>query len=166
LDIEKLATGKHELDLQTHKIQKTVKKSIEKVKQFAQKHDVIIEKGQVSKEILDYDEDRIIQVLINLLTNAIKFSKNNGGRVVINTQLVEGYLHVSIEDNGKGIPEDELELIFDKFYQSKNQNILKPIGSGLGLAISKQIVESHQGEIWAENNSEKGAKVSFSLIKK
>lgn len=166
LDIEKLATGKQELDLQTHKIQQTVKKSIDKVKQFAQKHNVIIVNREVVKEELDYDEDRIIQVLINLLTNAIKFSENNRGRVVIDTHLVGDYIHISVEDNGKGIPEDELELIFNKLYQSKNQNILKPIGSGLGLAISKQIVESHKGEIWAENNIEKGAKVSFSLILK
>ena len=69
----------------------------------------------------------------------------------------------SISNKGKEIPEDELESIFDKFYQSKNQNILKPKGSGLGLAISKQIIESHKGKIWAENIKKQGVKVSFEI---
>ena len=166
LDIEKLATGNHELDLRPHKISNTIKKSIEKVKQFAQKHDVLIEKGPMSEVMLKYDEDRIIQVVINLLTNAIKFANKDQGIVSVNSEIINNSIHISISDNGKGIPTDELELIFDKFYQSKNQNILKPIGTGLGLAISKQIIESHKGKIWAENNLEKGAKVSFSLILK
>jgi len=164
LDIEKLATGNQELDLGTYKIDKTVKKAIDKVKQFSQKHDVEILKGTMVNQELKYDEDRIIQVLMNLLTNAIKFAKSEQGQVIVVSEVKGDAIHISILDNGKGIPKDELELIFNKFYQSKNQNILKPIGTGLGLAISKQIVESHNGKIWAENNLESGAKVSFSLI--
>ena len=54
-------------------------------------------------------------------------------------------------------------MIFNKFYQAKNQTILKPIGSGLGLAISKQIIESHKGKIWAENIEPRGARLTFTL---
>ncbi len=164
LDIEKLAKGNQELEVRSHQIDRTVKISIDKVKQFAQKNKVNIENKNTLDRVLNYDEDRIIQVLINLLTNAIKFAEKEHGKVIVSLEVVANFIHISIRDNGKGIPTDELELIFDKFYQSKNQNILKPIGSGLGLAISKQIIESHKGKIWAENNIEKGAKVSFSLI--
>ena len=68
-----------------------------------------------------------------------------------------------VEDNGKGIEQNDLNLIFNKFYQAKNQTILKPIGSGLGLAISKQIIKSHNGKIWAENMKPQGARVTFTL---
>jgi signal transduction histidine kinase len=68
-----------------------------------------------------------------------------------------------VEDNGRGIEEDDLISIFNKFYQSKNQTILKPVGSGLGLAISKQIIESHNGIIWAENIKPQGARITFTL---
>ena len=70
---------------------------------------------------------------------------------------------ISVEDNGKGIDINDLISIFNKFYQAKNQTILKPVGSGLGLAISKQIIESHNGKIWAENIKPQGARISFRL---
>ena len=72
-------------------------------------------------------------------------------------------MEVSIKDNGKGVPEQDLPFIFDKFYQSKNQNIQKPEGSGLGLAICKQIVENHNGNIWVKNNEKSGATFGFKL---
>ena len=70
-----------------------------------------------------------------------------------------------MEDNGKGIPKEDHNYIFEKFYQSKNQNTKKPQGSGFGLAICKQIVESHQGEIWADRNFRKGARLVFTIPK-
>ena len=117
----------------------------------------------VNNANLIYDEDRIQQVIINLLSNAIKFSNEEIGSVSVYTYQNENNIEISIEDNGKGILIDELGSIFNKFYQSKNQTILKPVGSGLGLAISKQIVESHNGKIWAENIKPTGARVTFIL---
>jgi signal transduction histidine kinase len=98
-----------------------------------------------------------------MLSNAIKFSQEKNGVVSVFTYVNKKTVEVSVEDNGKGIGEDELALIFDKFYQSKNQNILKPKGSGLGLAISKQIIESHNGKIWAQNIKPHGARITFTL---
>jgi len=79
------------------------------------------------------------------------------------SRLINNILDLEKLATGKGIGEDELALIFDKFYQSKNQNILKPKGSGLGLAISKQIIESHNGKIWAQNIKPHGARITFTL---
>ena len=76
-----------------------------------------------------------------------------------NKQVIE----VKIHNNGKGIKKEDLEVIFDKFYQSRNQNVKKPVGSGLGLAICKKIIEHHKGKIWAEDNVVDGATFTFTL---
>ena len=68
-----------------------------------------------------------------------------------------------VEDNGKGIPAEDFNYIFEKFYQSKNQNTIKPQGSGLGLAISKQIIEKHNGQIWAKKDNKVGASFAFMI---
>ena len=163
LDLEKLATGKEKLELNNNFIKNTIFKSIDSVAQLAVKKDIKINYEGLNDAELFYDEDRIQQVLINMLSNAIKFSQEKNGVVSVFTYVNKKTVEVSVEDNGKGIGEDELALIFDKFYQSKNQNILKPKGSGLGLAISKQIIESHNGKIWAQNIKPHGARITFTL---
>lgn len=99
---------------------------------------------------LEYDEFKMIQVFQNILGNALKFTNEEG---VIQTKFKEDDRHViiSIFNTGKKIPEEDLEYIFDKFYQSRNQNIRKPSGSGLGLAICRKIIEAHHGKIIAKN---------------
>jgi Na+/proline symporter/nitrogen-specific signal transduction histidine kinase len=163
LDLEKLATGKEKLDLKLNFIESTIDKSINSVAQLALNKGIKINSvGNKNEEVL-YDEDRIQQVLINLLSNAIKFSQENNGVVSVYTYVNQNKIEVSVEDNGGGIENDELISIFNKFYQSKNQTILKPVGSGLGLAISKQIIETHNGKIWAENIKPHGARLTFML---
>ncbi len=163
LDIEKLASGKNVLELKENSIKNTIDKSVVVVKQIAINKGIHINTQAVSDVKMMYDEDRIQQVLINLLSNAIKFSNEEIGEVSVKTYINNHKVEVSVEDSGKGIEPNDLLSIFDKFYQSKNQTILKPVGSGLGLAISKQIIESHNGKIWAENRKPHGAKVTFTL---
>ena len=163
LDIEKLASGKNVLELKENSIKNTIDKSIAVVKQIALNKGIHLNTQGVSDVKIIYDADRIQQVLINLLSNAIKFSNEEIGEVSVKTYVNDHKVEVSVEDNGKGIEPSDLLSIFDKFYQSKNQTILKPVGSGLGLAISKQIIESHNGKIWAENKKPHGAKVTFIL---
>jgi Na+/proline symporter/nitrogen-specific signal transduction histidine kinase len=163
LDLEKLATGKEKLELKENSLKETIIKSINSVQQLATKKGIKINTEGLKSVSLFYDEDRIQQVIINLLSNAIKFSNEENGRVSIYTYINENKIEISVEDNGKGISKDELNSIFNKFYQSKNQTILKPEGSGLGLAISKQIIQSHNGKIWAENIKPNGARITFIL---
>jgi len=123
---------------------------------------------EITNEVIEdktffFDDDRIEQVIINLLSNAIKFSNDEKGQVSVHAKIYQNSIEVSVEDNGKGIGTDELVSIFNKFYQSKNQTLLKPVGSGLGLAISKQIIESHNGKIWADNINPQGARITFTL---
>ncbi|MBQ0785872.1 MAG: ATP-binding protein, partial [Oceanihabitans sp.] len=103
------------------------------------------------------------QVLTNLLSNAIKFCTSKTGEIVVDYKLGNAFVEISVTDNGKGIPEEDYDFIFDKFYQSQDQNTRKPQGSGLGLAISKQIVEKHHGKIWAKKGVKNGAMLVFTI---
>jgi signal transduction histidine kinase len=102
-------------------------------------------------------------VFTNLLSNAIKFCPSKTGKIEIDYRLGNELIEISVTDNGKGIPSEDYKYIFDKFYQSKHQNTIKPQGSGLGLAITKQIVEKHKGEIWAKKNVKNGAAFVFTI---
>jgi signal transduction histidine kinase len=86
-------------------------------------------------------------VILNLLSNAVKFARHT---IWIESSLLEKQLEVSVSDDGKGVPEELREAIFEKFFQAENQNIRKPKGSGLGLAICKKIIQYHQGYIGVE----------------
>lgn len=163
LDFEKLSKGRTQLNIKKYNIRSTIQKTIDSLKHIADKKQVEIVSSNKSDLNAEYDEDRIVQVLTNLISNAIKFCDVKKGKIVVDYKFDLGYLEVSIKDNGKGIPKQDLPFIFNKFYQSKNQNIQKPEGSGLGLAICKQIVENHNGKIWVKNNEKNGATFGFKV---
>jgi signal transduction histidine kinase len=107
------------------------------------------------------DKERIAQVLRNLFVNAIRFSPDEGTLTVSMSYVNEGDLCFQIVDTGVGIPENEIEMIFESFTQSTRTKT-RAGGTGLGLSICKQIIEAHNGKIWAENNlSGEGSKFSF-----
>ena len=163
LDFEKLETGRLNLDLQYQDLQKTIQKAISSINQIAAKKQVEIINNNVHSFKTNYDEDRILQVLTNLLSNAIKFCEPKTGKIVVDYKLGNEKVEISVTDNGKGIPDEDFDFIFDKFYQSKHQNTIKPQGSGLGLAITKQIVEKHNGKIWAKKGVKNGATLVFTI---
>ncbi|WP_396159650.1 ATP-binding protein [Flavobacterium sp.] len=164
LDLEKFETGKQIIHPTQNNLVQTIEKSIESLQQLIKnKHITIhIESKQVVTAF--YDEDRIVQVITNLVSNAIKFCPETNGLITIQIKEKNNFIYTFVQDNGKGIHPNDFDAIFDKFYQSTNQNIKKPVGSGLGLAICKQIMEYHKGKIWAEHN-EKGASIVFTLPK-
>ncbi len=108
------------------------------------------------------DRDRLIQVLVNLLSNAAKFAPEGAGEVRIRLLSEPGHWRVCVVDNGPGIPAHELERIFEKFHQTASGGA-KPGGTGLGLPISRQIIENLGGRIWAESPPGKGATLCFEL---
>ncbi len=163
LDFEKLSKRRTRLNLDTYNIKTTIQKTIDSIKHIAAKKAIKIDSTTADDVYIEYDEDRIQQVLTNLVSNAVKFCEPEKGKITISYKKKEGHLKITVKDNGKGIPEEDLPFIFDKFYQSKNQNIVKPEGSGLGLSICKQIVENHNGEIWAKNNQKSGVTFGFKL---
>ncbi len=116
---------------------------------------------------VELDGDRMLQVLTNLCSNAMKFTPE-GGRVVIagRETLYQGMpvIMVTVQDSGPGIPPDELEKVFDRFHQVKQKKDgNKPKGTGLGLAICREVVNYHGGAIWAEAPADGGARMVFCL---
>lgn len=106
------------------------------------------------------DRNRIEQLLVNLIHNAIKFTPKSG-RITISSKVHDGSVLISISDTGIGIPEDDLPHIFERFY--KVDKARSGGGTGLGLAIAKHIVQAHGGDIWAESEEGKGSTFIFSL---
>ncbi len=109
------------------------------------------------------DRDKFIQVVINVVSNAIKFCAHPGGIITVNARQHNSMLMVSISDNGKGILPEHRDFIFEKFHQSSQNSNEMPIGTGLGLAICRQIISFFGGEIWADNDVSGGARISFSI---
>ncbi len=112
--------------------------------------------------VIKVDSERILQVLRNLLGNAIKFTPN-GGDVRLVSQNEGAGIKVSVKDTGAGISEDEIELVFEKYQQTVLEHSRKVIGSGLGLFIVKQIIRAHGGKVWAESVPGHGSTFSFVL---
>jgi len=102
-----------------------------------------------------WDEDRINEVLGNLLSNAFKFTPR-GGKVALAVAAVENKVIITVTDTGVGISEEQLPHIFDKFFQADNQAQAATKGTGLGLAIAREIVEAHGGQITVESRVGEG----------
>lgn len=109
------------------------------------------------------DRDQFVQVVINLVSNAIKFCKHPGGVIRVSARRDHDGLLVSISDNGNGILPEHRDFIFEKFHQSRQGPNEMPIGTGLGLAICRQIVTFFGGDIWADNSEDGGALISFNI---
>jgi signal transduction histidine kinase len=109
------------------------------------------------------DFDRVVQVLLNLLSNATKFCDRDRGRIRIGLTVRDAGLEVAVCDNGPGISAEEHAAIFDKFRQGGDTLTGKPQGTGLGLHISRHIVERLGGRIWAESRPGEGACFYFTL---
>ena len=164
LDLEKFETGKQKIYLSKNNICQTINNTLESLQQLIVNKKIKVDFEAKAFEIKAiYDEERIIQVLNNLFSNAIKFSSETEGKIKITITENNDFTAVSIHNNGKAINPEDLEAIFDKFYQARNQNIKKPIGSGLGLAICKKIIEHHKGKIWAESSESAGTTITFTL---
>ncbi len=151
LYLDKLETGTIQLNIQKNNIVETYHKALKPLQHLIQKKNIHhSEIDLLNQKMYIFDEARIIQVFQNILGNAFKFTEE-GGMIQAKFQEFENQLKISIFNTGKRVPEEDIELIFDKFYQSKNQNIRKPVGTGLGLAICKKIIDAHKGNIYAEN---------------
>ena len=151
LYLDKLETGTISLNIKENNIVQTFHKALKPLSHLFEKRNLHhSEVHLLEREIFEYDEQRMIQVFQNILGNALKFT-NDQGMIQIKFQQKDDQLKISIFNTGKTIPEEDLEFIFEKFYQSKNQNLRKPVGSGLGLAICKKIMIAQQGDIEVKN---------------
>jgi signal transduction histidine kinase len=165
LDLTKLEAGKLELKPQPSSIESIIKDSVDGLNTWAQAKSIALDKKiEEGIPLINADPDRLVQVLTNLIANAIKFTPNNGNITV------EAVLHkdkqeveVSVKDTGIGIEKEKLDKVFDKFYQVGERSSADVNGTGIGLSIAREIVELHGGKIWAESEKGYGTKFIFTL---
>ncbi|MGC9046283.1 MAG: sensor histidine kinase, partial [Thermodesulfovibrio sp.] len=162
LDISKLESGKAIWNFTEISLNEVITDAYKAVSSlFEQKGLPFYMEIQPGLPEINADKERLIQVVINLLSNALKFTEK--GYVKCKAQLNGDEILVSVEDTGIGIPEEEKDRIFEKFKQVGDLIRGKPKGTGLGLPISKQIVEAHGGEIWVESQLGKGSIFYFTI---
>ncbi|HEY9788484.1 MAG TPA: ATP-binding protein [Candidatus Obscuribacterales bacterium] len=164
LDIEKMEAGKMEMRFASVAVEAIVEGALDMVRGFAEQQKVSwhVEPGPDIE--LMADGDRMVQVVQNLLANAIKFSPQ-GGMVTVSWEVerASDSVLIKVSDQGRGIHESEREAIFDRFRQAKSKPDTPKGGTGLGLAICKAIVEAHHGEIGVESQEGKGSTFWFRL---
>jgi PAS domain S-box-containing protein len=150
LDIEKMESGMLSLQVESCSVDEIFKRSIESVKTIAEQKAISIESSVHSEPEVKADRDRITQVVVNLLGNAIKFSPE-GSKVFLSSKDTDGSVEIDVRDFGRGVPTEMTQSIFNRFKQVEFIDEKKKGGSGLGLAISKAIVECHGGSIGVES---------------
>lgn len=161
LNVAKMEAGEMPLEKVNKNLLETIRDAIDLIRPIAVEKmiDLQLEKTSIPCTT-DFDEGRVLQVLSNLIGNAVKFTPE-GGRITVSIdECGPEFLKVSISDTGPGIPKENLLNIFDRFWQA---NQAKKMGTGLGLAIVKGIITSHGGEIWAESDLGKGTTFHFTL---
>jgi signal transduction histidine kinase/putative methionine-R-sulfoxide reductase with GAF domain len=162
LDIAKIESGQFTLNMAEYAIESVVETVRSATESLAQNKKLAL-KTDVAKSLPIGlgDEQRLTQVLLNLVGNAIKFTDT--GEVRIAATAVDGHFNVTVTDTGPGIPTEHQARIFDQFHQVDSSNTKAKGGTGLGLAIAKQIVEMHGGRIWVESNLGKGSTFQMEL---
>ena len=163
LDIAKIEAGKIELNLEKRNYVDFLQNMLKIYKAYAKTHSM-----DVNLIIIDsipefhFDDNRLEQVMNNLVNNAVKYSFA-GNSVIITASRDKNNILTTIEDQGQGIQEEELNKIFREFQRTSNEAINGEKSTGLGLAIVKKIVEGHGGKIWADSRFGKGSTFSFTL---
>ena len=162
LDLARIESGTVRFTPRTTSVRRLIEDAVETVRPLAQRREIAIKVESPGEDIVvSADRDRLMQVLFNLLGNAMKFT-GTGGCVTLGAATDNGTVRFMVSDTGCGIPEQDLERIFDRFYQSPGPAGIKTSGTGLGLPIARSLVELHGGRIWAERIAE-GTRFHFTL---
>ena len=161
LETARAEAGAMQLDLASYPMDDIIAQAIELLQPLADQKSVSLsfEGGKDGRPIF-CDRDRILQVLSNLLGNAVKFTPP-GGRIQVQVAHSTAELIICVCDTGPGIPRDQIPFVFDKYWQGHRETGRK--GVGLGLAIAKAIVLAHHGRIWVESEPGKGSRFLFAL---
>lgn len=162
LDLAKLESGRMTFDFQPTRFCTLIAKVADEFSSLLSERDLTIHYNEADSDAMaTVDRAKIMQVVRNLVSNAVKFSPK-GGRIELGVVRDQGLLRVTVTDQGEGIPADELEIIFEKFVQSSKTKSGAG-GTGLGLPICRQIVAAHHGRVWAENLAQGGAMLTFEI---
>ena len=165
LDLAKMESGRMEWRMAPVDLRDVVSEAKAAVSRLLSERDLVLDEELAPGPTpVNGDRDRLLQVVINLLSNAQKFCAR-GGRVTVRVAPAgaDGHVQVSVSDTGPGIPAQHVARIFEKFHQVSDADQGKPQGSGLGLTISQRIVSHHGGRIWAESAPGEGTTIHFTL---
>jgi NtrC-family two-component system sensor histidine kinase KinB len=161
LDLSKIEAGKMEMEFENISLHTLCENAVGVLKSQIDSKGICLTLD-FSQNIphVKADANKIIWVLTNLITNALHYSER-GGHIRVSAEHLGPYVHVSVTDNGSGIPFEVQSKIFDKFVQIKSDKALG--GSGLGLTICKEIVRAHGGTIWVDSSPGEGSTFTFTL---
>jgi two-component system phosphate regulon sensor histidine kinase PhoR len=162
LDLSKIESGRVALDLASVPPKRLLTSAVERMKTQAERAGLSLYAKGAEDDQPDVraDEARLEQVLVNLIHNAVKFTRP-GGEVVLSADSVEGAVRFAVKDTGIGIPAEEVSRIFERFYRVDKSRAGS--GTGLGLSIARHIVEAHGGEIWVESEEGRGSTFFFTI---
>jgi two-component system sensor histidine kinase ResE len=163
LDLSRIESGAVKLDLDEVDIPELVRAATEAFEAQMQERGIQLDLDV--PEMLpkvQADADRVYQVLVNLMSNALRFNRDEG-RIAITARQVDRSIQVDVRDTGPGIPEEELPHIWERFHRADSSRARRGGGTGLGLAIVRSIVEAHGGKVTAESELEKGSTFTFTL---
>lgn len=164
LTLSQIETGEIKMHFEYFDIRQMVQDTMEQFENKADKKDIHIRfDGEVPDQVRVYgDWQRINQVITNLISNAIKYS-NEGGYVGISFDVRDDYVITSVKDNGEGIPKEDVDRIFERFYRVDKSRSREKGGTGLGLAIVKHIIEGHNSKVEVKSVPGEGSEFSFKL---
>jgi signal transduction histidine kinase len=165
LDLQKMTSNKMKWNMENIQLSQVVKSCVETFSSLGNKKNIDLNYECDDQLPLVYgDRDKLQQVLYNLISNALKFNEKRGKKkekVKVEARNDHRGVMITVSDTGIGIPEEKLDMIFERFYQVDSSNTRKTEGTGLGLAICKEIIDCHGGEIWVDSEIGKGSKFSF-----
>ncbi|MCK4842561.1 MAG: CHASE domain-containing protein [Methylococcales bacterium] len=167
LDLAKLEAGHMKMEMDKHHLSQVIESCLAEQESRIKEKKLQVKSDFIDDNVAIFDSARIGQVMTNLLSNAIKFTPNNKSiYITISQQTLnnEQALCLAIEDEGLGIPDNELTEVFDKFIQS-SKTTTQSGGTGLGLSICKEIIDLHKGKIWAEKREQGGTMFKFVIPK-
>ena len=162
LDLSKIEAGRMELEPGPFSLVEALERGMAMVRDRAAQHSLELAlEVEPGVDVIVADQLRIKQVILNLITNAVKFTPD-GGRVEVRAREFEGRLEVTVRDTGIGIAPEDREKIFESF-QTGGRDAKAEEGTGLGLTLSRKIVELHGGRIWVESEVGRGSTFGFTL---
>ncbi|EOH98010.1 cell wall metabolism sensor histidine kinase WalK [Enterococcus pallens] len=165
LNLSRMDSGNQQLDLEFVNFNELVDYVLDRFDMMVNNQDkkyTIIRDFTERDLWVEVDTDKIMQVIDNIMNNAIKYSPD-GGKITVHLLETHNNVVLSISDEGLGIPKKDLEKVFERFYRVDKARARKQGGTGLGLAISKEVIKAHKGSIWVDSIEGKGSTFSFSL---
>ena len=165
LDIARIESGRVQMDIREISIKEMMDSIVDIcMPQIKEKNISLKIKINTTTEKIKADAAQLERLLLNLLSNAIKFTPGKG-KITVVVEEKASAVEFNVEDNGIGIPKEDIEKVFEEFFRSDNAQDQKIKGTGLGLSLVKKIVEAHKGNLWVNSELGKGTRFSFTIPK-